>query len=72
MPTNFSLSEQQQAQYKAWNEVHLADQHHGKEPYLGAIGGRVTYAFTQTSIGCMVKVSCACGAEKDLSEYDNW
>lgn len=37
-----------------------------------AIGGRETFSFTPTSVGVVVKISCACGEEKDLSDYDSW
>lgn len=38
----------------------------------GAIGGRTTYNFTPTSIGMAVSVSCACGAKKNITDYDSW
>lgn len=38
----------------------------------GAIGGATTYSFTPTGIGVVVKLSCACGKEKDLTDYDSW
>lgn len=39
---------------------------------VGAIGGQYTYSFTNTTIGTVAKVRCACGAEIDLSDYENW
>lgn len=40
---------------------------------LGAIGGAVTYYFTPTSIGVVIKVKNAInGQEIDLSEYETW
>jgi len=41
------------------------------QPYEGAIGGAVTYSFTPTSIGMVVKVH-AHGHELDLSDYASW
>jgi hypothetical protein len=38
----------------------------------GAIGGAVTYSFTPTSLGEVVKVKCACGKELDVSDYEGW
>ena len=38
----------------------------------GAIGGAITYHFTPTGIGVVVKLSCACGKEKDLTDYNSW
>lgn len=37
-------------------------------PYGGAIGGGVTYAFTPTSIGTIIKVTCG-GKTKDITDY---
>jgi len=42
------------------------------QPPGGAIGGRLTYCFTPTTIGTGVEVQCACGVKKDLTNYDNW
>jgi len=38
----------------------------------GAIGGRLTYTFTPTGLGTIRKVKCACGEEKDVSNYEDW
>ena len=38
----------------------------------GAIGGRLTYSFTPTSLGLITVVSCACGEEANLTDYSNW
>jgi len=38
----------------------------------GAIGGRLTYCFTPTALGLVIKVKCGCGEEKDVSDYDSW
>ena len=37
-----------------------------------AIGGRLTYSFTPTGIGCIVAVRCSCGRELDLTDWKNW
>jgi len=41
-------------------------------PYYGAIGGSMTWSFTPTGIGVVVKVKHASGAELDLTDYDEW
>ncbi len=42
-------------------------------PYYGAIGGALTYSFTPTSLGIVVKVKHGfTDAEIDLSDYDLW
>jgi hypothetical protein len=42
-------------------------------PHYGAIGGGVTFSFTETGVGvgCTVKESIT-GEEIDLSDYENW
>ncbi len=43
-----------------------------EKPVTSAIGGALTYHFTPNNLGTTVKVSCACGAEVDLTRYENW
>ena len=38
----------------------------------GAIGGKITYTFTPTGLGDIVKCKCACGKEIDVTEYEKW
>ena len=70
---HFDLDDEQAAKVFKWNRKHL--DHcplYGKD---GAIGGRVSYTFTPTSLGQIVKVKCACGSEDsevDLTDYENW
>lgn len=40
--------------------------------YSGACGGRITYSFTPTSLGVVIKAKCACGEELDLTDYKGW
>ena len=40
--------------------------------YCGAIGGRLSYEFTPTGLGCVVIVRCACKAEINLTDYSEW
>ena len=37
----------------------------------GASGGAITYTFTPTMAGLIIKVQCACGAEADVTDYEN-
>lgn len=41
-------------------------------PYEGAIGGGLTYCFTNTSIGQVCKVKYGSDYELDLTDYGNW
>lgn len=46
-----------------------------KYPYLGAIGGGLTYEFTPTSLGTCFKVRFGTPGneqELDLTDYDSW
>jgi len=40
-------------------------------PYMGAIGGGLTYCFTPTSLGVIFKVKFLY-FELDLTDYDSW
>lgn len=42
------------------------------ESKSGAIGGRLTYAFTPTSLGVITVIKCACGAEVNVTDFDSW
>lgn len=45
----------------------------GREiPYSGAIGGGLTYSFTPTGLGTIIKVKHSSGAELDLTFYEGW
>ncbi|MDB5265316.1 MAG: hypothetical protein JWM39_29 [Parcubacteria group bacterium] len=66
----FSLNEAEQAEFKAWYAEHditcsIRDGH-------TAIGGRFTFCFTKMTIGDKCLVKCACGGEKDVSDYGHW
>jgi len=38
----------------------------------GAIGGRLSYKFTPTSIGMITVVTCLCGEETNITNFDDW
>ena len=68
----FSLTEQETKDLKKWLKKHdekckFKDQHK-----QGAIGGRITYMFTPTSLGVITRVKCACGKEADLTDTSIW
>lgn len=75
----FELDERELTQYQRWRKAHDVK---GRCPYyndglsaespVGAIGGVRTFRFTPTSIGTTIVVSCACGAEVDLTDYGSW
>lgn len=67
----YRLSETELKTLKEWDERHL-DERHGKEPYAGAIGGRLSYIFTPTGLGVISKVKCMCGEEFNLTDWDHF
>lgn len=74
---NLTFTDIEREKFKVWNAQHLADHHGGNEPYSGAIGGRISYTLCFTSIGEVVKATCAfCKDHEygtvDMSDYDSW
>lgn len=65
----FELTDEELKKYQDWLKEHnkTCPIH-----YEGAIGGKITFSFTQTGIGCFTKVSCACGEELLLSNIDEF
>lgn len=71
-PVKFELDTHEINEFTLWNVIHLSKHHNGVEPYGGAIGGRLTYKFTPTSIGVIASVKCSCGEEQTLSDFTTW
>jgi hypothetical protein len=59
----FTLDDHDIADIKKWDQSHKCKfrNQNGTWKYGGAIGGRLTYYFTPTSIGDVCEVKCACG-----------
>jgi len=69
----FKLTEKQLKKESEWKASHKCKYRKpNNEIYVGAIGGAITYSFTPTGIGIIIKIKCACGSELDLTETDNW
>lgn len=66
---NFKLTDDEVIKYQDWLK-----EHNKKCPisYEGAIGGKITFQFTTTGIGLIIKVICSCGEELDLTDIDSW
>ena len=64
----FIISKEDMEKFKKWDNDHNC----GHKDYAGAIGGRLTYSFSPTRVGMIIKVICACGEECDLTDYDAW
>jgi len=65
----FKLSEKEILKYKTWLEEHNKT---CSAKDVGAIGGRMTFQFTPTSLGIISQVVCACGKEINLTDYERW
>jgi len=63
----FSFTQKEQNTFDEWFR-----DHHCTVQYGGAIGGSITYTFTPNNIGVVSIVKCTCGAEKDVTDYDEW
>ena len=66
----FNLNEKQLIELEEWNKEHNKICPFYKN--TGAIGGRLTYCFTPTSLGVIVEVKCACGKKIGITEYEDW
>jgi len=63
----FELEPEQAKKISDW-----AYNHNCPITYEGASGGKITYQFTPTSLGQVEKGVCSCGAECDVTDYDEW
>lgn len=64
-----------QEQHPELKDKIFTDERGVRHPYLGAIGGGITYQFTPTSLGTVTKVIWDDGVlkeELDVSDYDMW
>ncbi|KND50077.1 MAG: hypothetical protein AB203_03755 [Parcubacteria bacterium C7867-008] len=67
---SFSLTEVEQATCKEWMKTH--DTECRIRDTDTAIGGRWSFNFSKTTLGNVCKVSCACGQEKNVTDYGCW
>lgn len=66
----FELNETEIQKYALWNSKHIKTcPIYGMS---GAIGGRLSFIFTPTSLGVITSVKCACGKEKTLTDFNEW
>ena len=77
----FELDEDERTKLDVWDEAHLTEHHGGEEPYCGAIGGRVVFTITNTSIGTILGVYCCTCRSKGktreeysecLTDFSDW
>lgn len=63
----FVLSENEIKKLNGWLLEHDKTCPNAGSKNQGAIGGRLTYSFTPTSLGTFSGVKCACGAQETLT-----
>jgi hypothetical protein len=68
----FELSDDEQKKFEKWDKKHKKKCEFGDPMKQGAIGGRLTFYFTPTSLGTITKVKCACGEEIVLTNTKDW
>jgi hypothetical protein len=66
----FKLYGKELETYRQWYKLHKCE--FTKPGSTGAIGGRLTYSFTPTSLGSAVTIKCACGEKINVTDYENW
>lgn len=65
----FEVTPEQKSKILSWMNELFAD----KWPYYGAIGGGLTYHFTPTTVGLVLKVTeASTGKELDLTDCESW
>jgi len=63
----FVLTKEQQVKLAKWQEKH------NLEYGTGCIGGRYTFEFTPTSVGCIeICKDAITNSQIDLTDYENW
>ena len=68
----FEITTEENKQISDWLKEHNKTCEFTNPENQGAIGGRLTYCFTPTGLGLVTKVKCACGGEKNVTNYDDW
>ena len=69
---NFRLDHIEVAKINKWTIEHKCNISSSSGEKYGAIGDRMTYCFTPTSLGIIKVVKCACGESLNLTEYETW
>lgn len=63
----FTLTDKQVMEVNKFHNICRIKKEHG------AIGGVLTYEFTPTGIGTVIKITCnLCNSTKDITDYDSW
>ena len=68
----FKLDDRDNKEFSKWKKEHDKTCKFADLMNQGAIGGRFTYSFTPTGLGCIVTVKCGCGEELNLTHEEEW
>jgi len=68
MALQFQIDDQEEDRLHKWTEEHDKTCKFSDPMKQGAIGGRLTFQFTNTGLGQLASVKCACGEEKLLTD----
>lgn len=68
----FQLSEKEREVESKWLKKHNKTCIFKNPDKQGAIGGRISYIFTPTSLGVLTKIKCACGEQIDITDVSDW
>lgn len=64
----FEMSDEEVRRFEDWDAKHKCN----LKKYSGAIGGRLTFSFTPTSLGTLCCVECGCGEHIDVTDVSEW
>lgn len=67
----FQTGSKNDVKLNAWLQVHVLDCPKWDIINAGELP-QVTYTFTPTQEGLVIKVRCSCGEEEDITDYDEW
>lgn len=72
---SFELTEDQKKKFEKWNKEEIEFMtDYGKKPLeIGAVGGHITFKFTPTGLGTIIKAENTITKRTiDLTDYDKW
>ncbi len=69
---SFEITAEEQSKITKWLKEHNKICKFAKPENCGAIGGRLTYCFTGTSLGQIGRIQCACKEEFCFTDFDDW
>ena len=65
----FELNENEIKKFHKWKIKHNKN---CSIKNAGAIGGKFTFSFTPTGLGCITKITCGCGKEIVVTNFNEW